>query len=156
MLINDRTKCYRQNNLERQCSLHTHSLPVTTWSGQTSIHCGRSYLYIRKLPSIRFDLCKSHPMSINYSNNSLCWPKLSSQSYTSPILKWTGNSPIWGKITVQTRGSSIYESPTQPTIRIKSPTKFTAANWWNYPELTFPYRRATKRTIDRVVDHYNL
>jgi len=48
-------------------------------------------------------------------------------------------------------GSSIYESPTQPTVRLKSPTKFTAANWWNYPELTFPYRRATKRTANRQI-----
>jgi len=63
-----------------------HSLPVTTGSGQTNIHCCSSYLYIRKLPTVRFDLCKSPPMSINYSDNSLCWPKSSSQSYTSPIL----------------------------------------------------------------------
>ena len=118
MLLNVRNKCYRQDKLELQCSLHTHSLPVTTGPGQTNIHCCSSYLYISKLPTVRFDLCKSHPMSINYSNNSLCWPKLSSQSYTSPILRWTGNSPIWGQITVQTRGSSIYESPTQPTVRL--------------------------------------
>ena len=79
MSINVRTKYYRQNKLELQCSLHTHSLPVTTGSGQTNIHCCSSYLYIRKLPTVRFDLCKSYPMSINYSNNSLCWPKLDKQ-----------------------------------------------------------------------------
>jgi len=154
MLINVPTKYYRQDKLESQCSLHSHSLPVTTGSDQTNTHCYSSYLYIRKLPTVRFELCKSQPMNNSYSYTSLCWPKLSSQSYTSPILRWTGNSPIWGKITAQTMGSSIYESPTQPTVRLKSPTKFTATNWWNYPKLTFPYRRATKRTIDRVVDHY--
>jgi len=50
-------------------------------------------------------------MSNNYSYNSLYRHKLSGQSYTSPILRWTGNSPIWGKITVPTRGSSMYDSP---------------------------------------------
>jgi len=99
ILINVQTKYYRKHKLERQSSLYTHSLPITTGSGQTNTHCYSSYLYIRKLPTVRFDLCKSHPMSNIYSYTSLCWPKVSSQSYTSPILRWTGNSPIWGKIT---------------------------------------------------------
>jgi len=98
MLINVPTKDYRNDNLEHQSSLHTHSLPITTGSGQTNIYCYSSYLYIRKLPTVRFDLCKSHPMSNIYSHTSLCWPKVSSQSYTSPILRWTGNSPIWTKL----------------------------------------------------------
>ena len=42
---------------------------------------------IRKLSTVRFDLCKSHPMSNIYSYTSLCWPKVSNQSYTSPILR---------------------------------------------------------------------
>ena len=111
MLMNVRTKCYRQNKLEHQCSQLSNSLPVTTGSDQTNTHCYSSYLYIRKLPTVRFELCKSQPMNNSYSYTSLCWPKLSSQSYTSPILRWTGNSPIWGQITVPTMGSSTYESP---------------------------------------------
>ena len=95
MLINVPTKDYRNDNLEHQSSLHTHSLPITTGSGQTNTHCYNlmmmmmmnSYLYIRKLSTVRFDLCKSHPMSNKYSYTSLCWPKVSSQSYTSPILR---------------------------------------------------------------------
>jgi len=44
-----------------QCSLHTtHSLPITTGSGQTTRLYSSSYLCISKLPTIRFDLRKSH------------------------------------------------------------------------------------------------
>ena len=43
-------------------------------------------------------------MSNQDSYNSLYRHKLPGQSDTSPILRWTGNSPIWGKITVLTRG----------------------------------------------------
>jgi len=50
-------------------------------------------------------------MSTQDSYNSLYRLKLSGQSDTSPILRWTGNSPIWGKITVPTRGSSTDDSP---------------------------------------------
>ena len=73
-------------------------------------------------------------MSNNYSYNSLCRHKLSGQSYTSPILRRTGNSPIWGKITVPIRGSSMYDSPTQPTVRLESPTKFTTGESVNHPK----------------------
>jgi len=85
------------------------------------------FIYKKTAPSVRFGLRKSHPMSNNYSYNSLYRHKLSGQSYTSPILRWTGNSPIWGTITVPTRGSSIYDSP-QPTVRLDSTTKYTTVN----------------------------
>jgi len=45
MSINVRTKCYHQNKLELQCSLHTHSLPVTTGSGQIN-HTVVALIYI--------------------------------------------------------------------------------------------------------------
>jgi len=49
---------------------HTHSLPITTGSGQTTPHYSSSYLFISKLPTIRFDytnLTLSHLDSYTHS-----------------------------------------------------------------------------------------
>jgi len=48
MLINVSTKYYRNDKLERQCSLHTHSLPVTTGSGQIRFNTLLQLLFIYK------------------------------------------------------------------------------------------------------------
>jgi len=42
-------------------STHTHSLPITTGSGQTTTHYSSSYLCISKLPDYQIWLHKSHP-----------------------------------------------------------------------------------------------
>jgi len=46
----------------------------------------------------------------------------------------------------------MYDSPTQPTVRLESPTKFTTGE--TTPNLRTLPTSATKRTIDRVVDRY--
>jgi len=89
-------------------------------------------------------------MSNQDSYNSLYRYKLSGQSDTSPILRWTSNSPIWGKITVPTRGSSIYDSPTH--------TDLAYANLAQRVRLLQPYlqtqHRSPKRTFNRMFDRY--
>ena len=103
----------------------------------------------------QFDLRKSHSMSNNDSHNSLYRHKLSGQSYTPPILRRTGNSPIWDKITVPTRRSSMYDSPTHTA---DYPAKITnqvhRSELVNYPNLRTVPTSAAKRAIDRVVDRY--
>jgi len=159
MVINVPTKDYRKDKLERQCPLHTHRLPVSREPGETYTTV-TALIYIQKNSTNRFDLCKS-PMSNRYSYASLCWPEVSSQSYTSPILRWTGNSLIWGKITAQL---GVHLSMNSPYTELQllfiykktanrpiwpmqishtadypakvSPIKFTAANWWMKPKLT--------------------
>jgi len=75
---------------------------------------------------------------VTATHNSLYRLKLSGQSYTSPILRWTGNSPMWEKITVQTRGSSMYDFPTHTA---DCPARITNqvhhSELVNYPELTY-------------------
>jgi len=118
-------------------TLPTHSLPITTGSGQTSTHYSISYLCISRLLIYQIwsmqILPPSHP---------------------------AGNSPIGGKITVPTGVSFIYDHPTtrtQPTVRLESITEFTTVN----PVQSLPYvptqRHRSfkrKRTIDHIVDHY--
>ena len=90
-----------------------------------------------KLPNYQIRLTQISPPSHPDSYNTLYQDRLSSQSNTSPKLRWTGNSPIWGKITVPTRGSSIYDSHThtQPTDRLESPN---SPPWIQYtPHLTY-------------------
>ena len=61
-------KYYRRDDLEHQSSLYTHSLPITTGSGQTSTALLQFLSIIRKLPTERFDLCKSHPLILIQSS----------------------------------------------------------------------------------------
>jgi len=89
-------------------------------------------------------------MSNQDSYNSLYRHKLSGQSSSSPILRWTGNSPIWGKITVPTRGSFMYDFPTHADLAY--------ANLTQWVQLLQPYvptqHRSPKWTIDRMADRY--
>jgi len=49
----------------------------------------------------------------------------------------------------------MYDFPTQPTVRLESPTKFTTGELVNYPKHTYRHNvRSTMRTIDRMVDRY--
>jgi len=96
--------------------IHTHSLPITTGSGQTTTHYSSSYLCISKLPNYQIWLTQISPLSHPDSYNTLYQDKLSGQSNTSPKLRWTGNSPIWGKITVPTGVTSIYDYPTRTDL----------------------------------------
>ena len=95
---------------------HTHSLPITTGSGQTTRHYSSSYLCISKLPNYQIWLMQILPPSHPDSDNTLYQDKLSGQSNTSPKLRWTGNSPIWGKITVPTGVSYEYDHPTHTDL----------------------------------------
>ena len=90
---------------------HTHSLPITTGSGQTTTHYSSSYLCISKLPNYQiWSMQIHHRVSQTYITHStrINYP---GQSITSPKLRWTGNFPIWGKITVPTGVSFIYDYP---------------------------------------------
>jgi len=130
---------------------HTHSLPITTGSGQTTTHYSSSYLCISKLPDYQIWHAQisprvtqthiTHSTRINYPG----------QSNTSPKLRWTGNSPIWGKITVPTGVSYTYDHPTHTQIWLRKSYEY------KYSTL----RTATtsvlfQRMIDRMFDHYIL
>ena len=136
---------------------HTHSLPITTGSGQTTTHYSSSYLCISNCPTIRFDLCKSHhrvtqthithSTRINYPGQS--------NTNTSPKLRWTGNSPIWGKITVPTGVSSIYDYPgTHTDLAYANLTSINTPTLQLY--LPPQPHRSFKRTIDHMIDRYIL
>ena len=99
-----------------QCSLQTHSLPITTRSGQTTTHYSSSYLCISKLPNYQIWPPQISQPSHPDSYNPLYQDKLPGQSNTSPKLRWTGNSPLWGKITVPTGVSSIYDYSTHTDL----------------------------------------
>ena len=130
---------------------HTHSLPITTGSGQTTTHYSSSYLCISKLPNYQIWPLQILPPSHPDSYNTLYQDTLSGQGNTSPKLKWTGNSPIRGKITIPTGVSSIYDHPTH--------TDLTYANLTsrNTPTLrTATTSLLVERTIDHMVDRYIL
>jgi len=91
-------------------------------------------------------------MSNQDSYNSLYRLKLSGQSDTSPILRWTGNSPIWGKITVPTRGSSTDDSPTHADLAYANLAKQVRLLQSYLPT----QHRSPKRTINRMFDRYIL
>ena len=74
-------------------------------------------------------------MSTQDSYDSLYRLKLSGQSDTSPILRWTGNSPIWGKITVPT--TSTDDSPTHAELAYANP-----ANKYDYSNPTYQHNIA--------------
>jgi len=57
-------------------------------------------------------------------------------------------------ITVPTRGSYTYDSPTHPTVRLDSQTKFTTVNLVPPRTHVPPQSLLDKRTIDRMVDRY--
>ena len=97
-------------------ALHTHSLPITIGSGQTTTHYSSSYLCISTLPNYQIWPPQISQPSHPDSYNPLYQDKLPSQSKTSPKLRWTGNSPIWGKITVPTGVSSIYDHHTHTDL----------------------------------------
>jgi len=61
------TSIIAENDLEYLVSLYTHSLAITTGSGQTNTTILQFLSIIRKLQNDRFDLCKSHPLSNKYS-----------------------------------------------------------------------------------------
>jgi len=63
------TSIIAENDLEYLVSLYTHSLAITTGSGQTNTTILQFLSIIRKLQNDRFDLCKSHPLSNRYSYN---------------------------------------------------------------------------------------
>jgi len=83
-------------------------------------------------------------MSNQDSYNSLYRLKLSGQSNTSPILRWTGNSPIWGKITVPTRGSSTDDSPTHADLAYAN-----LVNKYDYSNPTYQHNIAHPRENDQ-------
>ena len=91
-------------------------------------------------------------MSNQDSYNSLYRLKLSGQSDTSSILRWTGNSPIWGKITVPTRGSSTDDSPTHADLAYANLAKQVRLLQSYLPT----QHRSPKRTINRMFDRYIL
>ena len=144
--------CCHQDKLEHNVRFtHTHSLPITTGSGQTTTHYSSSYLCISKLPDYQIWHAQisprvtqthiTHSTRINYPG----------QSNTSPKPRWTGNSPTWGKITVPTGVSFIYDHPTH------TPHRFGYANLTTTPTLrTATNARLFKRMIDRMFDHYIL
>ena len=130
---------------------HTHSLPITTGSGQTTTHYSSSYLCISKLPNYQIRSTQISPPSHPDLYNTLYQDKLSGQSNTSPKLRWTGNSPIWGKFTVPAGVSSIYDHPTHTDLAYANLTS-------KILQLYVPPQphRSFQRTIDHIVDRYIL
>jgi len=111
-----------QDKLEPMFALRTHSLPIATGSGQTTTHYSSSYLCISKLPNYQIWFTQISPLSHPDSYNTLYQDRLSGQSNTSPKLRWTGNSPIWGEITVPTGVSSTYMTTPHTQIWLSKST----------------------------------
>jgi len=136
-------------------ALHTHSLPITTGSGQTTTHYSSSYLCISKLPNYQIWLMQISPPNHRVTQTHITHStriNYPSQSNTSPKLRWTGNSPIWGKTTVPTGVSSKYDHPTHTQIWPMQILRVQTLQLYVPPQ---PHR-SFKRTIDHKVDRYIL
>ena len=137
-------------------SSHTHSLPITTGSGQTTTPYRSIYLYIRILPNCQIWPTQISPDEYSYSYNSLYRPELSGQSYTSPILRWTGNSPIWGHYYRTNYGFIYVWLPHTPDCSARLTNHIYHSKFSKLPRTYVPPQSllGKDRTIDRMVDRY--